>query len=73
MSVDGHFRKATLTINAICNLLTSRAVLAVVDIKITLFWDLNSCWLVNRYNVPDKSPTPSPSLKATEPQVSVKC
>jgi hypothetical protein len=67
VSVGGYLRKATVTINAICKLFMSRAVLTVVNIKITLFRDVNSCCLVNRYHVPDKPPTPSPSLKATEP------
>ena len=66
----GYFRIKTVTINAICNLLMSRADLTVVGIKITLFGDVNSCCLVNRYIVPDKPLTLSlSSLKATEPLV----
>jgi hypothetical protein len=44
----------------------SRSVLTVVDIKITILWDVNSCCLLNRYNMSDKPLTFSSSLNATK-------
>jgi len=58
----------------------SRAVLTVVDIKITLFWDVNSCCLVTgtTYQInllPHHHHLKQQirKFKAAEPQVSVKC